>query len=68
MYIDKFNEYFGTNLPNDGILKLCQYKDGKELLDELKKEVPLCKHCIKCDMKWDKCTGDKKLSDFAVID
>lgn len=68
MYINKFNEYFKTNLPNDGILELSEYKDGAVLLEELKKEVPLCKHCIKCDMKWDRCTGEKKLSDFAVTD
>jgi len=68
MYIDKFNEVFKTNLPNQGIFKLDDCDAGSELLEKLKKEVPLCKHCIKCDMEWGVCQKEIKLEDFAVED
>ncbi len=68
MYIDKFNEVFNTKLPNDGIMKLDECSSGYELLEKLKQEVPLCKHCIQCDMEWGVCGTDIKFEDFAVED
>lgn len=68
MYIKKFNEYFGLQLPEDGIFDIDIYKDGKLLLEDMKKEVPLCKHCIKCDMDWEVCAKEIKIEDFAVYD
>lgn len=66
MYINKFNEYFNQNLPTEGIYRICDYKDGKELLADMDKVVPLCKHCIECDMEWSVCGKEKKIEDFAV--
>ena len=70
MYINKFNEVFNTKLPNQGIMKLDDWSlgSGIELLKKLKEEVPLCKHCIQCDMKWEVCEKEIKLEDFAVRD
>lgn len=68
MYITKFNEVFHTQLPAEGIISLEDPIQGRELLDMLRKEVPLCRHCIKCDMKWDVCRGKECLEDFAVFD
>ncbi len=68
MYINKFNEFFNTQLPNDGIVKLDEVTSGYDLLEKLKEEVPLCKHCIKCDMEWEVCGKNIKFEDFAVED
>lgn len=66
MYIEKFNDYFNQNLPSEGIHIIKDYKNGDELLADMKKWVPLCNHCIKCDMKWEVCGKEKKIEDFAV--
>ena len=68
MYIDKFNEYFGTNLPNEGIMNLNDNIKGKELINKLNEEVPLCKHCIEYEIEWAVCGKNPKLSDFAAIE
>ncbi len=66
MYINRFNEYFGLNLPTDGIKEIDSYDDGEAMLKDMKKEIPLCKHCIKCDMNWSVCGRTINLEDFAV--
>lgn len=66
MYIDRFNEYFGTQLPNDGIMQLEECPSGKELVDALKKNVALCEHCIKNEIEWSICGKKAELHDFAV--
>lgn len=66
MYVNKFNSVFHQNLPEDGIYQISDYSDGRKLLNDMKKVVPLCKHCIKCDMKWEVCGKEKKFEDFAV--
>lgn len=68
MYVSKFNEYFNQHLPIDGIHKISEYTNGKELLADMKKKVPLCKHCVACEMKWAVCGKEKKLEDFAVCE
>lgn len=68
MYISKFNEYFKQHLPTEGIHNIDEYTDGRELLADMKEEVPLCKHCIECDMQWSVCTNEKKVEDFAVYE
>lgn len=68
MYIDKFNERFGQSLPSDGIMDLRSCPSGQQLLDKLQEEVPLCKHCIKCDMPWEVCGKEISIEDFAVLD
>lgn len=66
MYIDAFNEKFGTQLPNEGIMLLRDCPSGKELLDALKKEVPLCRHCVKNTIEWGVCGKNVKCEDFAI--
>ena len=68
MYISKFNEYFGQNLPTEGIHSIDEYTDAAKLLDDMKKKVPLCRHCIKCDMDWSVCDREITLEDFAVYE
>ena len=66
MFIYKFNEVFNENLPEEGIYFLDKVEDGEWLLSELKKEVPLCKHCVKNEMNWSLCGLERKFEDFAV--
>lgn len=69
MYVYKFNEIFQQNLPTDGIYKLSEYEGGgAELLSELEKEVPLCKHCVNNEMTWSVCGKEKRFEDFATED
>ena len=68
MYISRFNEYFGYDLPDKGVLYLEDAPNGWELIEYLKKEVPLCSHCIKDDMEWDVCGSKPELKDFAVVE
>ena len=68
MYISKFNVYFGQDLPTEGIYSIEEYTDGATLLEDMKKEVPLCRHCIKCDMDWSVCDKEIKIEDFAVYE
>ncbi len=66
MYISYFNSYFGTNLPEKGVMELKSCPIGKELLAALREEVPLCKHCIQNEIPWSICKAEVKLEDFAV--
>lgn len=66
MYIEKFNEYFGESLPTGGIYNIDEYTNGETLLEDMKKVVPLCKHCIKKDINWSVCGREKHFEDFAV--
>lgn len=68
MYIEKFNEEFGTALPNEGILELENSPYGQALLNHLKREVPLCKHCVKNEIEWHTCASKVQLEDFAVLE
>ena len=68
MYIEKFNSYFHQNLPTEGIYRIDSYSDGQTLLDDMRKDVPLCNHCIEKPIKWEPCHPTKKLSDFAAED
>lgn len=68
MYISYFNSYFNTNLPEEGVMSLEDCVSGKELIDILNKEVPLCKHCIQHEIEWNTCGTNVKLEDFVVFD
>lgn len=66
MYIFKFNHVFGTHLPEDGIVDLCDNLSGIQLLEKLNQPVPLCKHCIDNEIPWQKCGKVPLLEDFAI--
>lgn len=68
MYIDRFNETFGTMLPNDGIYDLDDCPSGEELMTLLQQEVSLCRHCVENETEWSRCGSKVVLSDFAVRD
>lgn len=68
MYISSFNSYFGTSLPEEGVLELNHCPSGEELLKILKQDVPLCAHCIQNKIEWSVCGKNAKLEDFAVND
>ena len=68
MYIDRFNEVFGTSLPMDGIYKVDEFISGVDLLEKMEEEVPLCKHCVKCEIDWKTCDREKRIEDFAVLE
>lgn len=65
MYIEEFNKKFDQNLPNEGILQLEDCPAGFELLEILQKEVPLCKHCVCCEIDWESCKKEPVVTDFA---
>lgn len=66
MYIEHFNEVFHTSLPDEGVIRLEAVQNGRELLDELKQSVPLCKHCIEYEIPWSSCGKEITVHDFAV--
>lgn len=68
MYVNKVNDRFGTHFPTDGMIRLDNDMTGEQILEELKKEVPLCKHCIKYEIDWSVCGKEPKLDDFVVMD
>ena len=67
MYIHKFNEAFGTNLPQDGIYSLNDLS-GKEIVELVKAKIPLCDHCVDYKIPWGICGREITVKDFAVAD
>ena len=68
MYIDKFNEVFHTNLPNEGVINISDAPRGEELLKFLKLEIPLCEYCVENPIPWGRCGEECKLDEFATED
>lgn len=68
MYIDKFNQHFNKNLPNDGVMVLDEEIVGEELIQKFNEKVPLCDHCVWNEVEWDMCSRPVKCEDFAVVD
>jgi hypothetical protein len=70
MYIDTFNGHFGTNLPNDGRIDIHQEGvSGFGIMDRLKGEVPLCRHCVgSVRTPWSRYDGAKPAINDWVID
>lgn len=66
MFIPAFNAYYKTNLPEEGIISLYESIDGWELMKKMRKEVPLCDHCIKYEIDWSLCGKKPSISDFSV--
>lgn len=67
MYITEFNRYFNTSFPAEGILSLEGSISGKELVDFLKKDVPLCSYCGHHEVDWDVCGKNITVDQFANI-
>ena len=67
MYIEKFNEYFGTDLPSKGIMELNECPSGENLIRKLEEKVPLCDHCVKNEIEWSVCGKEIMLSDFCEV-
>lgn len=68
MYIEKFNEVFGQNLPSEGIISLDDSITGWELIERLKEKVPLCDYCVSNPVPWTQCSNNPQLGDFAATD
>ncbi len=68
LYIDRFNEYFEQELPNQGVIELKNCTNGKELIRKLKEKVPLCNHCIEYEIDWDMCKTTISIEDFSSLD
>lgn len=68
MYIDKFNEVFETNLPNEGVYDLDDVPRGEALLRLLEEDIPLCRYCVENPIRWDRCGKEHRLEDFATRD
>lgn len=68
MYIDRFNQQFDQQLPNDGVMSLDEEIAGEELICKLKERVPLCDYCIRNETSWNVCSRPVRREDFAVED
>lgn len=67
MYIDKLNDYFGVEFPNQGIMDLENSPNGIELIKKLEEKVPLCKHCVDKKIEWQQCDmRNIQLEDFVT--
>lgn len=67
-YLEKLNSKFRLNLPDEGILTLNNFVNGSDLKEQLAKQVPLCKYCIKKEVLWSQCDREVKLEDFVEIE
>lgn len=68
MYIDRFNQQFDQQLPNDGVMSLDEGIAGEELICKFKERVPLCDYCVRNEISWDVCSRPIRQEDFAVED
>lgn len=68
MYLERFNEKFGTELPGDGVYDLDTCPSGKELIQLLNQSIPLCRHCVDNRVSWEQCGRNITVEDFAVHD
>lgn len=64
MYIDILNSRFATEFPNEGIMALDGQLTSDEIMNNLRKKVPLCDYCVKNDMEWSMCGVNPELNDF----
>ena len=67
MYLHKFNEAFGTKLPQEGIYSLKELS-GQEITELEKTGIPLCNHCVDYKIPWETCGRKVTAADFAVTD
>lgn len=67
MYITEFNRHFNTSFPEEGILPLDEFVSGKELVDILEKDVPLCSYCGCHEIDWDVCGRNITVDQFVHI-
>ena len=67
MYITEFNKYFKTTFPEEGILSLEEPVSGKELVELLEREVPLCSYCGHHEVDWGVCGKDVTVDKFVSI-
>lgn len=68
LYINRFNTFFKENLPSEGIYKIADFHNGKELKKRMEEKVPLCQYCVRDEMPWHICGTDISLEDFASLD
>jgi len=69
MYIQKFNETFHLNLPTEGIYEIARLSERNEaLVKKIYGAVPLCEYCVENIVKWEQCSGDPRVEDFANMD
>ena len=68
LYIHQFNTFFNEDLPSDGIYRISDFHDGKELKKCMEERVPLCDYCVKDEMPWHTCGTDIRLEDFASLE
>lgn len=64
MYITEFNRYFKTSFPEEGILSLDGPVSGKELVDFLEEDVPLCSYGGHHEVDWDACGNNVTIDKF----
>lgn len=64
MYITEFNRYFNTSFPEGGILSLDEPISGKELVEFLQNDVPLCSYCGHHEIDWDICGKNVTVDKF----
>ncbi len=67
MYLDHVNNAFQINLPQEGIFPISDFDSVSGLNDEMRKRIPLCDHCVLCEIDWEQCGKTKRIEDFVVV-
>lgn len=67
MYVTELNSLFNTSFPEEGILSLTESISGKELVNFLEKDVPLCSYCGHHEVDWDVCGKDLTIDKFVHV-
>lgn len=67
MYLDKLNEAFAINLPNQGIYELSDFRNVNDLNSRMEEKIPLCEHCVYFEIEWNNCGKNLKLEDFVIV-
>lgn len=68
LYVEALNKRFSTFFPTDGIYKIKDYVEGKQLNLDLEKRVSLCDYCVDYQFDWEPCGKEIRLEDFIVME
>lgn len=64
MYVEKINQSFDLQFPEEGIYDLQSFKTAEELNDRMNAPVPLCKYCSSIAERWHICKKPPVKEDF----
>lgn len=68
MYIDRLNSMFNLTFPREGTFDIEEIKSVEELNEKMNDMIPLCKHCVLCEIEWERCGSTVSIQDFVVME